>query len=127
MHQIGHVLSARHGVTHGASLSIIMPAWMRHLHGKRPGRYVQFAERIFGIDTEGRDDGEVALDAIDRFEAFLADIGVQTRLSDAGITAGDVEAIAEDVVRISFGADGKLAGRPPIDRDDLERILELAL
>jgi len=127
MHQIGHVLSARHGVTHGASLSIVMPAWMRHLHGRRPARYVQFAERVFGIDSEGRDAADVSLEAVDRFEAFLKKIGVQTRLSEAAVGADDVEGIIEDVVRISFGANGKLAGRPPIDRDDLKRILELAL
>ncbi|GAF77996.1 unnamed protein product, partial [marine sediment metagenome] len=44
-----------------------------------------------------------------------------------GISAADVDSIAEDVVRISFGTDGRLAGRPPIDRDDLKAILRLAL
>ncbi len=65
--------------------------------------------------------------ATERFEVFLKDIGVQTRLGDAGISAADVDSIAEDVVRISFGTDGRLAGRPPIDRDDLKAILRLAL
>ena len=127
MHQIGHVLSARHDVTHGASLSIIMPAWMRHLHAKRPDRYVQFAWRVFFIAAEGRDEAEVAIQAIDKFEAWLRDIGVPTRLSDVNLTAADIPQIVEDVVRISFGADGKLNSRPPIDRDDLRTILELAL
>ena len=127
MHQIGHVLSARHDLTHGATLSIIMPAWMRHLHPKRPGRYVQFAWRIFFVAAEGRDDAEVALQAVDKFEAWLRDIGVPTRLGDVNLTAADIPQIVEDVVRVSFGADGKLNSRPPIDRDDLRTILELAL
>jgi len=126
MHQIGHVLSARHGVTHGESLAIVMPAWMRHMNARSPDRYVQFAGRIFGIDADDKDPQAVAAEAIDKFEAFLNEIGVQTKLSGVGITPDNVEGIEADVVRISFGAGGKLAGRPPIDRDDLRKILELA-
>ena len=40
MHQLGHVLSARHDVTHGASLAIVMVAWMKQLHDHRLERYV---------------------------------------------------------------------------------------
>jgi len=127
MHQIGHVLSARYGLTHGASLSVVMPAWMRHLHAKRPDRYVQFAKRIFDIDVEGKDDAALAGEAIDKFEAFIRGIGVETRLGDADIPAADIPAIVDDVVRISFGPDGQLASRPPLSRDDVVAILNLAL
>ena len=127
MHQVGHVLSARYGLTHGASLSIVMPAWMRHLHGKRPERYVRFAERVLDIDVAGRDYADVAEEAIDTFESFIRGIGVETRLSDAAIPAGEIDAIAGDVVRISFGADGMLSSRPPVSRDDLVAILNLAV
>ena len=126
VHQVGHVLSARYGVTHGASLSIVMPAWMRHLHPKRPDRYVQFAERVFDIDVAGRDDADLAEEAIDRFEAFIRSIGVETRLSDAAIPAEEIGAIVDDVVRISFGSDGMLSSRPPVSREDLTAILKLA-
>ena len=127
MHQVGHVLTARYGLAHGASLSIVMPAWMRHLHARRPDRYVQFAERIIGIAVEGRQDAAVAEEGIDRFEAFCRGVGVETRLSDAGVPADDIEAIVSDVVRISFGPDGMLASRPPVSRDDLVAILNLAV
>lgn len=127
MHQLGHVLSARHNVTHGATLSIIMPAWMKHLHRRRQDIYIQFAERIFGIDTKDRDPESVAIDAITRFEAFLKDIGVPTRLSDVNISADEIDAITDDVVKISFGEDGKLNSRPPVDREDVKKVYELAL
>ena len=54
MHQFGHVLSARYDMTHGASLSITMPAYMRHLSRHRLDRYVQFAGRVLGMRTRGR-------------------------------------------------------------------------
>ena len=127
MHQLGHVLSARHNVAHGATLSIIMPAWMKLLHQRRPATYIQFAERIFGMDTNGKDPESVAVEAIGRFEEFLKGIGVPTRLSDVNISADNVDALANDVVKISFGSDGKLSCRPPVDRDDVKRVYELAL
>jgi len=127
MHQIGHVLSARYGLTHGASLSIVMPAWMRRLHARRPDRYVQFAERVFGTGAAGRGPAEVAVEAIEKLEAFIRGIGVETRLGDAGIGAEEIPAIVDDVVRISFGPDGMLSSNPPVSRDDVEAILNLAL
>ncbi len=126
MHQLGHVLSARHGVTHGASLAIIMCAWMKLLHGHRPDRYVQWAQRVFRIGVEGRPAGEVANEAIARFEAFLRSIGVPTRLSDVGVSAADIDPMTDDVVRISFGPDGRLRSRPSLGRDEIKCIYELA-
>ena len=127
MHQLGHVLSARHNVTHGASLAIVMVAWMKHLYEYRIERYVQFADRILGMDVNGKEPDAVAQEAIDRFDTFLKSIGVPTRLSDLQITKAEIEAMVNDVVRISFGSDGKLNSRPPIDREKVETIYNLAL
>ena len=127
MHQLGHVLSARHDVTHGASLAIVMVAWMKHLYEYRIERYVQFADRILGMDVNGKEPDAVAQSAIDQFDSFLKGIGVPTRLSDLQITGDDIDVMVDDVVRISFGQDGKLNSRPPIDREQVKTIYNLAL
>jgi alcohol dehydrogenase YqhD (iron-dependent ADH family) len=67
------------------------------------------------------------LEAIDRFEGFLKSIGVPTRLSDASVSADEIDALTDNVVKISFGGDGKLQSRPSVDRDDVRRVYELAL
>jgi len=127
MHQLGHVLSARHNVTHGASLAIVMVAWMKHLYQHRLERYVQFADRILGMEVKGKDSDAVAQAAIDQFDSFLKGIGVPTRLSDVQISEDEIDAMVDDVVRISFGPDGKLNSRPPIDREQVKKIYNLAL
>ena len=127
MHQLGHVLSARHDVTHGASLAIVMVAWMKHMHEHRLERYVQFADRILGMPVHGKAPEAVALAAIDQFDSFLKGIAVPTRLSDLQISEDEIDAMVEDVVRISFGPDGKLNSRPPIDRNQVNKIYNLAL
>lgn len=127
MHQLGHVLSARHDITHGASLAIVMIAWMKHLYEYRLERYVQFADRILGMEVNGKESETVAQAAIDQFDSFLKGIGVPTRLSDLQISENEIDAMADDVVRISFGQDGKLNSRPPIDRKQVKMIYTLAL
>ena len=127
MHQLGHVISARYNVTHGATLAIIMPAWMRYIYKKRLDRYVQFAERIFNINSISQNKEEVVLAAINRFETFLKKLEVPTRLSEVSIKAEDIEQMTEDVARISFNATGFLASRPPMGREDVRKIYEMAL
>lgn len=127
MHHLGHILSARHNITHGATLTIIMPAWMKHGYRHHLDRYVQFAERIFSIPTAGRDKEAVAWEAIDRFEAFLKSLELPIRLSDVDIKADEIDFMTEEAARTAFTADGVLAGRPALDRSGVKAVYTLAL
>jgi hypothetical protein len=48
-------------------------------------------------------------------------------LSNLHIAGDDIDAMVDDVVRISFGPDGKLNSRPPIDREQVKTIYNIAL
>ena len=120
MHQMGHVLSSHFGATHGATLACMMLAWMRYFAGKEQnGRFVKFARLLFGTED--------LLLAADQFEAYIKSVGVQTRISEFGCTAADLDALTQGVVDVSFSADGTLASIPPITREEARRIYELAL
>lgn len=127
MHQLGHVLSARYNVTHGATLAIIMPSWMKYVYRDRLDRYLQFAERIFGINSAERDPEEVALEGITRFVNFLKRLGVPTSLAEVGVPAEGIDAMVEDVARVSFNAAGTLASCPPVGRDGVKAVYQGAL
>jgi alcohol dehydrogenase YqhD (iron-dependent ADH family) len=127
MHMIAHGLSARFNITHGATLAIIMPAWMKHTCGQNLPRYAQFAERMLGLSVKGLSPEAAAQAAIAGFESFLAGIGVQTRLSQCGVKAADLAVLLDDAARVYFNASGLLAARVPMTRDDVLRVLELAL
>jgi alcohol dehydrogenase YqhD (iron-dependent ADH family) len=127
MHLIAHVLSARYNTTHGASLAIVMPAFMRRFWKSRPERYVQFAERILGMKTQGVKPEKLAAEVIAKFEAWLKGLGVQTRLPEVGIKADAVDSLTDEIARVSFGPDGKLGARTPATKDDVREILKLAL
>ena len=119
MHQFGHVLSTRYKATHGATLSVMMIAWLKYWNKRDDNqRYVQFANRIFGCDLES---------AIVKFEKMISDCGVQTRISEFGAKEEDIDMLVEDVARISFGTDDMLASVPPIGKDEVKEIYTIAL
>lgn len=126
MHQIGHVLSARHGVTHGATLCIVMPAFFRYVVNERAERFVLFGEKMLGLDLSNLPVLDGANKAIDTFEAFIKSVGVQTKLSQVNIFEDEFEDIANDVVRISCNSEGFLPSNPPVGRNGIIEILKLA-
>ncbi len=126
MHQLGHPMSARHGVAHGASLSLVMPHWMRYILPQRTERLVQFAVRVFGIEPKGSP-AAVAAAGIDAFEKFLREIGVPTRLAQVKIGPAEAEVLIDDIRKISLNADGKLVGRPAVDIQGVREIFRMAM
>jgi alcohol dehydrogenase len=127
MHLVAHPISAHFHVTHGATLAIVMHAWMRRFYRNRLPRYAQFGERIFGMSVKGKDPEKLALEVIDRFESWMKGLGVQTRLPEVGVGKEKIDMLTDDIVRVSFGADGKLGARVPATKDDVRAILQLAL
>ncbi len=127
MHQLAHVLSAQYDVLHGASLTVIMPAWMKYFYRTRMQRYVDFACRVFDVTDETGNPDAVALEGIHRFETFLKSIGTPVRLNEIGVDEDALEMLTDEVVKISFGADGTLRSRPPATQADVMEVYRQAL
>ena len=98
-HALEHELSAHHTkITHGAGLSVVMPAWMRYVWRSDPSRFVDFARGVFdmepvGDEFESADEAvaDVVTAAIDELQAFFASMGMPTRLSELGLGEDDIE------------------------------------
>ena len=127
VHMIEHALSAHHDIAHGAGLAILNPAWMRFAAKARPAKFVQFAQRIFGLTPKNKDDLTCALAGIDRFEEYLHYIGCPIRLSEAGIGDGKIEIYAEDTLRVTCDEQGRLQGQPPMTKNDIVAVLRSVL
>lgn len=67
-HMIGHELTALHGLTHGATLAIVLPGLLRTLREKKLAKLVQYGERIWGINKGS--EVERAERAIEKTESF---------------------------------------------------------
>lgn len=86
-HGLEHVLSAVYGVTHGAGLAVVFPAWMTFMASHRPEKVAQLGRRIFGVTAAG--DKEAALKTVDSLRAFFKSIGLPLTLGELGIENPD--------------------------------------
>lgn len=82
-HQIGHELTAIHGLTHGHTLAIVFPGLLKVLREQKKGKILQYGERVWGI-TGGTEDERIDR-TIDATEKFFRSLGLQTRLHEVGI------------------------------------------
>lgn len=126
IHQIGHVLTARHRISHGASLAILMPAWMEYLCERKPAKYFRFATNVMQICPEGKSEKQVIVEGLAAFKAFLKQISVPQTLREMHVTKEELIPIRDQVVKVSFGSNGMLACNPPVSREDVLNILKQA-
>lgn len=93
-HNIGHELSALYGATHGETLSIIFPAWMKYVYKEHVDRFVQFATRVFDVAESGQDKEQIALEGIKRLEGFITDMGLPKSFTEANLPTDEIELMA---------------------------------
>ncbi|MBQ2839555.1 MAG: iron-containing alcohol dehydrogenase [Muribaculaceae bacterium] len=92
-HFMEHELSAVYGVTHGAGLAVITPAWMTFMATHNPSKGAQFARRV--MDVVNDDDTLAALEGIARLRAFYASLGLPITLAQLGIENPDFDLLVK--------------------------------
>ena len=128
MHQMGHVLSALYNTPHGVTLAIFMDSYFRYtsvLNGERANRFALLGQRVFGLDAQ-MPATESAAKTVDLMVEFMDEIGVPHTLSAAGLPLSDIEKIADEIVAHGCNAQGELPSIPPIGRDGIVKILNMA-
>lgn len=120
-HMIGHELTALHGLTHGATLAIVINGTLRTLREQKRSKLLQYGERLWGI-ADGSEEERIEA-ALARTEDFFRSLGLSTRLSEEGI--GE-ETIAE--IERRFDTTGVRHGEARnVDGAMARRILEACL
>ncbi len=77
VHSLGHILSLMYDVPHGASLSIVYPAWLKYHMNIIPERISDLGKELFGVNT--------AEETINEFENFFKKLGSPVKLSETKI------------------------------------------
>ncbi len=117
-HMIGHELTALHGITHGETLAIVLPATMTVMCEQKRAKILQYGERVWGI-TKG-DETQRVLEAIGQTERFFAQLGLKTRLNQFNIGEETLDEIERRFTErnVHFGELGNITA--PIARAILE-------
>jgi hypothetical protein len=88
-HAMEHEISAVYGVTHGAGLAVVNPAWMTYMSQHRPAKVAQMARRIFNIVDA--DDETAAVKGIAALRKFYKSLGMPTTFAELGIENPDID------------------------------------
>jgi len=85
VHALGHVLSFLYDTPHGATLSIVYPAWMRLHNDRAAKRILQLGKELFGVDTVEKTIGSL--------ETYFKSLGSPVKCQEAGIDESRKEEI----------------------------------
>ncbi|MEA3461889.1 MAG: iron-containing alcohol dehydrogenase [Bacteroidota bacterium] len=85
VHALGHVLSFLYDTAHGATLSIIYPAWMRMMKDRAGDRIIQLGQELFAVNTVD--------ETIEALKAYFKSLGSPVRCQEAGISDSKKEEI----------------------------------
>lgn len=111
LHTIAEDMGAVYNVTHGAALSVILPAWMTYLKKERFHLLLRYAREVWGLDINVADPEKTVDEGIRRTKEFFAGLGLPVTLKEIGI---------------DFGKDGeKLARRIDCTEDYGDAYIEL--
>jgi len=114
VHGIGHILSLLYDIPHGASLTIVYPAWMKHNRERAAGRIALLGSGIFNETL-------TADEAILRIENLFKSLECPVRLTETGVPFDKEKIIGLLVLNKVCGSNTKLMEK------DLKEIVELFL
>ncbi|MBQ8832877.1 MAG: iron-containing alcohol dehydrogenase [Paludibacteraceae bacterium] len=98
VHMIEHQLGAYTDCAHGIGLAIISPAYYRYIYRYGLHRFVRYAKHIWGVEDKGQGDEAIALEGINRLEAFIAELGIPATLREVGATEEMLPLIANSTI-----------------------------
>ncbi len=122
-HFMEHEISAVYGVTHGAGLAVVIPAWMAFMAHHKPSKVAQLGRRVFGV--EAPDDRTAAIEAVASLRAFFsAVLRMPLTFKALGIAEPDIDLL---VSKLHEDKGETIGGYYKLSAKDTRQIYELML
>ena len=121
-HFLEHEVSAVYGVTHGAGLAVIQPAWLNWVSNHRPEKVAQFAERVWNVEKR-KDLRMMTVEGVIAYKKFLKSIGLPTSFRELGIEHPDIDKL---VYKLHEDKGEFIGNYVQLDRRATREIYELA-
>jgi hypothetical protein len=118
VHQLGHELSGRFDVAHGASLTTMWGTWARYVMPTNPKRFARYGKQIWNAET--------AEEAIEKTEEFFRRIGMPTNFTELGIGIQPPEVIDALAESCTFFGKRTVGSFKPLGKEDISAIYSAA-
>lgn len=123
-HKLGHELSGKFDVAHGASLAVMWGAWATYSWKEHPERFVQFAREVWGIQS-GSEQERAEL-AIQETVQYFQSLGMPTDFTSLGIGVQPDEVLWGMADKATRGDTMRLGSFKPVNKDIAFAIYQLA-
>jgi alcohol dehydrogenase YqhD (iron-dependent ADH family) len=126
-HKLDHELTARFGVTHGAGLAVLTPAWMRYVWRVNPKRFYDFSVRIMGQEDQPKAIAATIESGVSALETFYSRLGLPSRLVKLGVDPAQIADMARAVTHMPDGSDRPVGFFKRLSEADVKAIYERAI
>ena len=120
VHMLGQAAGAYTDATHGMTLSAVSLPYYRYIMPYGLKKFVRFATEVWGVDSVGKTDEQIAASGLDAMKAWMEKLGVALSLSELGASEDMIDGIADATIIL----DG---GYKVLDRDEVVAILKQSL
>ena len=114
VHQLGHELSGKFDVSHGASLATMWGSWAEYVQNVKqaPARFAKYAKNVWGVNGTG----------IEATVNFFKSIAMPTCFTELGINVQSDTIINEMASSCVFHGARKVGNFLPLEKDDVAKI-----
>jgi alcohol dehydrogenase YqhD (iron-dependent ADH family) len=124
VHQLGHELSGRFDVAHGASLTTAWGSWATYCCSVDIGRFAHYARNVWGVQEQ--DDETAARLGIEMTVEYFKSISMPTCFTELNIGVQTDEVIRELAYSCTFFGKRLVGNFKPLNQTDIENIFRLA-
>ena len=120
-HNMEHQLSAFTDCNHGEGLAVLHPAYYRHIYKDGLGKFVRFAERVWGLSREKYESDEaIALAGIEELASLIKEMGLPSTLRELGF-GNEERAMLPEIAESCFISQGAFR---PLTKEEILEIYE---
>lgn len=123
-HTLGHELSAKYDVAHGAALTALWGSWARYVYKYNLNRFHKFAVQAMGVRPSGTRE-ELALKGIIALEEWFTQLGLPTSIRELGVNPTEEE-LAQMAKTCAQNCGGKKGVCKQLDERDMLNIYRAA-
>lgn len=122
-HQLGHELSAKYDLAHGASLAATWGSWARYVYQEDPARFARYARNVWNVVE--KDDEAAALAGINATEQYFSSIGMPVNMPEC-VGMQSEEQLREMAYRCTYQRTRTIGSFKVLGEEDIYQIYSSA-